>query len=355
MKSAYIHIPFCKQKCLYCDFNSFDNQDNLIEEYILALEDEIKKANLQELYTTYIGGGTPSYISERYIADVLSLLPKSKEITIEMNPGTISENKLLAYQKAGVNRISIGLQVANDSILKLIGRIHTLNDFNEAYDLVRKVGFQNVNVDLMFGLPTQTLKSFKESVEYVISIKPEHVSSYSLILHQDIFQHLPSEEEEREMYHYLVKRMKDAGYVHYEISNFALPGYESKHNLTYWKQNEYEGFGAGASSFLNNKRYTNVKSIKKYITLIHEKKEVKVLEETLTKEDKINEYIMLGLRLINGIDIQETNEKFQTDILKKYHHSFQKLKEYGLIKIDKKIALTEKGLDLANIVWEEFV
>lgn len=372
MKSAYIHIPFCKQKCLYCDFNSFDHQDELINDYIVALIKEIKSYDIQELYTTYIGGGTPSYIDEKYIAEILSILPHSCETTIEINPGTIDLQKLITYQKAGVNRISLGLQTTDNSILKIIGRIHTVNEFEEAFHLVRKAGFKNVNVDLMFGLPTQTLDNFKESVEYLIQLKPEHISAYSLILHHDIFSHLPSEEEERAMYHYLIDRMKEAGYIHYEISNFALKGYESKHNMAYWKQREYYGFGAGASSYLDNKRYTNVKNIQQYISRMnHEESplhtnehtldgqgtflDIKILEETLNEDSKLNEYMMLGLRLINGININETNEKFHTNILEKYKESLDKLKRYKLIKVDENIELTKKGLDLANIVWEEFV
>lgn len=354
MKSAYIHIPFCKQKCLYCDFNSFDHQDELIDDYISALKREITSYEIKELYTTYVGGGTPSYIDEKYIAEVLDLLPQSIETTIEMNPCTVTWKKLLAYQKAGVNRISMGLQTTDDRILKIIGRVHTLKEFEEAYYLVRKVGFQNVNVDLMFGLPTQTLNSFQESVEYLIGLKPEHISAYSLILHHDIFQNLPTEEEERAMYHYLVERLKQAGYVHYEISNFALPGYESKHNIAYWKQQEYYGFGAGASSFLEDKRYTNVKNIQKYISS-DVCQSVRILEETLDEESKLNEYMILRLRLLEGVNIKETNEKFHTNILEKYKTSLQKLQEYDLIEIADNITLTNKGLDLANIVWEEFV
>lgn len=223
MKVAYVHIPFCKSKCLYCDFNSFDNKNDLIEGYIEALIKEINSYNVTELDTIYIGGGTPSFIDEKYISMILANLPTANEITIEINPGTITYQKLLEYKKAGVNRVSIGLQVADNTILNKIGRIHTLEDFEVSYDLVRKVGFDNVNVDLMFGLPTQTLENFKESVEYLIRLKPEHISSYSLILHNDIFKDLPSEEEERMMYHYLVERMQDAGYKHYEVSNFAIP------------------------------------------------------------------------------------------------------------------------------------
>lgn len=355
MKSIYVHIPFCQHKCLYCDFNSFDNMKDLINEYIDALIDEINIYNLNEAYTIYIGGGTPSFIDSKYISRLLKILPKAEEITIEINPGTIDLQKLLDYKKAGVNRVSVGLQTTNNKILKTIGRIHDLKQFEDAYNLVRKVGFENVNVDLMFGLPDQTLEIFKESVEYLINLKPEHISSYSLILHDDIFKNLPTDEEERSMYHYLVSKLKESGYNHYEISNFALKNFESKHNLAYWKQLEYYGFGAGASSYINGKRYTNIADIKKYISAIKNRENVNILEEEESLESKINEYMMLGLRLVEGVNIEEVNEKFEIDVLEKYKNSFDKLKKMQLIKIGDNISLTEKGLDFANIVWEEFV
>ncbi len=357
MKSAYIHIPFCKQKCLYCDFNSFAGKENLIEEYINALKEEIinSKVNSEDLYTIYIGGGTPSFIHEKYIEEILKLLPKASEITIEINPGTITKEKLLKYKEIGINRISIGLQTTDEKILKTIGRIHSLSEFEEAYKMVREVGFKNVNVDLMFGLPNQTLEIFKASIEYLLDLKPEHISSYSLILHNDIFENLPTDEEERKMYHYLVERLKNAGYIHYEISNFALKGFESKHNLAYWEQKEYYGFGAGASSYLNGKRYTNVADIQKYIKNIFDGKEVKILEETETTESKIREYIILGLRKVEGINILETNEKFNIDILKNFSKELEKLQKLELLEVSDNIKLTKKGLDLANIVWEEFI
>ena len=354
-RSAYIHIPFCKHKCLYCDFNSFQDCDDLIKEYIESLLLEIKKYSINELYTIYIGGGTPSYIDAKYIKNILEVLPNAEEITLELNPGTINYEKLLNYKNAGINRLSIGLQSANNEILKEIGRIHTVEDFEESYKLARSLGFNNISVDLMFGLPRQNLSIFKESLQCLISLNPEHISAYSLILHNDIFKNLPPEEEERAMYHYLVKRLKEAGYVHYEISNFAKPSCESKHNIIYWRQKEYYGFGAGASSFLNNKRYKNEKNIKKYIKKIKDNVDVKELEESLDKEEIINEYIILGLRLVEGISIKEINNKFNIDFLKKYESSINKLKNLELIDISDNIKLTDKGLDFANIVWEEFV
>lgn len=355
MKSAYIHIPFCARKCLYCDFNSFDNKQDLIDEYVETLVKEIESYDLKELYTIYIGGGTPSFIASKYISKILAVLPSAVEVTIEINPGTIDYQKLIEYKKAGINRVSIGLQTTDNDILKEIGRIHTLSEFEDAYKMIRDAGFENVNVDLMFGLPHQTLEIFKESVEYLIKLKPEHISSYSLILHNNNFSNLPDEDEERAMYHFLVSRLKEVGYVHYEISNFALAGYESKHNLVYWKQEEYFGFGAGASSYIDGKRYTNIGSIKEYITKINSKEDVGILEEVENFDSKLNEYMMLGLRLVEGINIDEVNRKFNIDVTRRYQRSLEKLIKLGLIKIDTNIYLTEKGLDLANIVWEEFV
>ena len=222
MDSIYVHIPFCKQKCLYCDFNSYQNKEELIEKYFEALIKEIKSYKLNNnLKTIYIGGGTPSFPNEKYICDVLKNLPKAEEVTLELNPGTITENKLKKYKENGVNRLSIGLQAIQNDILKEIGRIHTKQEFEEAFKVARKIGFDNINVDLMHGLPNQTLNDFKESVDYLVDLNPEHISCYSLILHNNIFKNLPDDETEREMYYYAKSKLKENGYEHYEISNFA--------------------------------------------------------------------------------------------------------------------------------------
>ncbi len=356
MKSVYVHIPFCKQKCLYCDFNSYDKKEKIISNYFEALLKEIKMSGLkEELNTIYLGGGTPSFVDVKYIENVMYILPKANEITIEINPGTIDEEKLLVYKSIGINRISIGLQATQNNILKEIGRIHTLADFEEAYKLARKVGFDNINVDLMHGLPNQKIKDFMESVDYVVELNPEHISCYSLILHGNIFKNLPTNEEEREMYYYAKNKLKQNNYIHYEISNFAKVGKESKHNLVYWNQEEYIGYGAGASSYQNSERYTNISNLEKYINGINNNESVKIIEEIQDFENKLNEYIILKLRLIKGININEINQKFKINVLDKYKEKFEKLKKLNLINIDNYIYLTDKGLDLANIVWEEFV
>lgn len=356
MKSLYVHIPFCKQKCLYCDFNSYSGKENLIDEYIVALKKEIQSYNFNEFETIYFGGGTPSVIPANYIKEIMDLVKCKNEITLELNPGTIDEEKLREYKGAGINRLSIGLQATQDSILKEIGRIHTLHEFDEAYKMAQKVGFDNINVDLMFGLPNQTLDDVNESLDYLIKINPEHISCYSLILHNDIFKNLPSEEVEREMYYLIIKRLKEAGYNHYEISNFAREDRESKHNLCYWNQKEYIGVGAGASSYLDGKRFTNELNISKYIYKINAKEKWYEVEEIQNEEEKIKEYMILRLRLLEGVNFKEAYNKFGINVCEKFKKEIDKMIEKELLEVTRQnIRLTKKGLDYANIVWEEFI
>lgn len=361
VNSIYVHIPFCKQKCLYCDFNSFQNRENIIDEYMKALYKECAKFSFDEkIKTIYIGGGTPSFIDSKCIVELLKVLPKAEEVTIEMNPCTVTEEKLIDYKNAGINRISMGLQTTNDSILKEIGRVHTFEEFQKAYELVKKVGFENVNVDLMFGLPNQTLEDAKESLRYLISINPTHISCYSLIVHENIFKNLPSDEVEREMYYLTKSMLKDAGYEQYEISNFSKNGYESKHNMAYWNQEEYIGLGAGASSYYKGERYTNEVNLDKYISKINNGEEIRNVEEVETKESKLKEYIILKLRLTEGLCFEEVNDKFGVNIKEVFAKEIDKLLKLNLIEFNKQndktyMKLTEKGMDLANIVWEEFI
>lgn len=367
MKSLYVHIPFCKQKCLYCDFNSYSGKEELIHDYVIALKKEIQSYNFSEFKTIYFGGGTPSIIPAKYIAEIIQMIKCDAEVTLELNPGTIDEEKLKIYKEAGINRLSIGLQATQDSILKTIGRIHTLDDFEKAFKMARKAGFDNINVDLMFGLPDQTIEDVKESLEYLIKINPEHISCYSLILHSDIFKNLPSDDAEREMYYLTIKMLKEAGYEHYEISNFSIPKKESKHNLCYWNQEEYIGVGAGASSYIDGKRYTNELNIERYISKIANGITTYEIEEIQSDEAKIKEYMILKLRLLEGVNVQGAFEKFGINICEKFKKEIEKMCNMGLLEIinvpkkndekiyNKSIRLTKKGLDFANIVWEEFV
>ncbi len=368
----YIHIPFCKKKCYYCDFVSFQNKTKLIDEYIKVIKKEISKTKIDKkeycVSTIYIGGGTPSYIGSNYIVEILSVLTQyfnissSVEITIEVNPGTIDEQKLKDYFNIGINRISFGLQSTNDDLLKLIGRIHTYSDFVNGYNLARKIGYKNINVDLMIGIPVQTLEDIEIDLNRVINLKPEHISVYSLIVEEGTKiedkinnkeLYLPSEKIERQMYWKVKSELEKEGYIHYEISNFAKSGYESKHNMACWNQEEYIGFGLGAHSYFNNVRYSNTVNFEEYFNWTENSK---IIHEKQSKEDKMKEFMLLGLRKLEGVKISEFKNRFIDNPIYLYRKSLDKLVKNGLIEIDEdKIKLTNKGIDLANLAWEEFI
>ena len=371
---VYIHIPFCKQKCYYCDFISFENKCDEIPQYIESLKKEIKSFDFSNYKVTsiYIGGGTPSYIDSKYIKQILEKLKTRMkfdniEITIEINPGTVTEEKLKEYKEAGINRISIGLQSTNNNLLKEIGRIHTYEEFLEAYQLVNKIGFNNINVDLMLALPGQTIQDLKESLDKIIKLNPNHISVYSLIIEEGTKIEkllskgeivLPEEDQERRMYWYVKDTLELNGYNHYEISNFSKKGKESKHNMNCWNQEEYRGFGVAAHSYINNARFSNTDNIKEYIKNIKESNSEKniTIEEEQTLEDKKNEFMMLGFRKIEGVDIAKFKVKFVDNPLFLYREKLNKLVEEGLIEVDlNNIKLTNKGLDLANLVFENFI
>lgn len=381
----YIHIPFCKQKCSYCDFCSYANKESFIKRYIQCVLKEIievennnkidfenGKDDLFLVKTIYIGGGTPSLIDSKYIVQIIEdiklnfEIDEKAEITIEVNPGTVTLEKLEDYNKVGINRLSIGLQSTHEHLLKEIGRIHTYLDFLDTFRFAREAGFENINVDLMIGLPNQTLAEVQDSIEEIVSMEPEHISVYSLILEEGtpLFKkveeglELPDEELERKMY-WNVKRILEAnGYNHYEISNFAKQGYESKHNLDCWNQKEYIGFGIAAHSYTNGIRYSNIENLEQYIKNYEEDKteENLVFHEKQDMEAMQKEYMLLGLRKIDGVSIQEFKIKFVANPVFLYHSELEKLVNEELLEIDgDQIKLTNKGLDLANIVWEEFI
>lgn len=376
----YIHIPFCKKKCFYCDFVSYENKENLIQEYIDAVCLEIlQNAEILSEYnisTIYFGGGTPSLIKVEYIEKILNTLKlfvtdekEIKEITIEINPNSASLDKLEKYYNLGINRLSIGLQSTHDKILRNIGRLHTFNDFKEVLKNANAVGFKNISVDLIYPLPGLNLSGFKETLNSVIKLKDEfnikHISVYNLEVHENTrldfllkegFVSLCNEDEEYKMREELNKRLQDNGFVKYEISNYAYPGFESKHNLCYWNQGKYIGFGVNASSFFNLKRYRNTSNIDKYIDGIKNNKNIVVETEELDKLSLMKEYIILKLRLSKGVEISEFKQKFGTDIFDIFNTEFNSLKKDNLVNItSKNISLTNRGEEVANIVWEMFV
>lgn len=372
----YIHIPFCIQKCYYCDFISYANKEEKIEAYIQALKKEIEEESKQkegEVTTIYFGGGTPSLLKSNHIQEVIETIRRhykvveTAEITIEVNPGTVKEEALKEYKQMGINRLSIGLQSTKNKLLKQIGRIHTYEEFLTCYELARKEEFRNINVDLMLGLPNQTLQDVMESVQEIIQLEPEHISLYSLILEENTplqamiekkIYSLPEEELERKMYWKTKQLLEKNKYHHYEISNFAKEGYESKHNVNCWSQKEYLGFGIAAHSYFNHKRYCNTDSIEEYIENLERNKieRNRTIWEIQSQEEKKKEYMLLGLRKIEGVSIQEFKNQFIENPLYTFHKELEKLVNEELIEVNlDQIQLTNKGLDFANLVWEEFI
>ena len=382
----YVHIPFCKQKCKYCDFVSFTNKEDMFEEYfkclLMEIEEKAKDYNVEVINgrkekigvnTIYIGGGTPSFAHEKYIEKVILKIKecfkvlKTSEITIEVNPGTVNEGKLKKYYEIGINRISIGLQSTNNNLLKMLGRIHNYSEFENTYNLARRVGFKNINVDLMIGLPTQTLEDVQESLNKIIEKSPEHISVYSLIVEEntkmfDLIESgkvvLPDEDLERKMYWMVKTRLEEVGYKHYEISNFAKPKKESKHNMNCWKQESYLGIGVAAHSYFNGTRFSNIDNLKQYIFNYNEDVSIHniVFHENQDKEQMMKEYLLLGLRKIDGVDITEFKNKFSENLVYVFRNELNKLVKEGLVEVDDNfVRLTNRGIDLANQVWMEFV
>lgn len=370
---VYIHIPFCIKKCDYCDFisypNKFDMQDQYIEKLIKEINDNKYILENNKVSTIYLGGGTPSSIKPELIKNILDKLKemidltKDSEITLEVNPGTVTKENLKLYKEYGINRISIGLQSTENKLLESIGRIHNYNQFLDTYNWAREAGFKNINVDLMLGLPNQTIQDLKLSLEKVIELNPEHISVYSLIVEEDTpiekrinsgELKLPDEEEERNQYKYTKNYLELNGYIHYEISNFAKDGYESKHNTNCWKQKDYIGFGVAAHSYINGTRYSNTDDLDEYLN--GHSKDIKTVHEKQEKIDMKREYMILGLRLLKGISINKFKEKFGENPIYIFKEELEKLVNEKLIIIDlDNIKLTEKGLDFANLVWEEFI
>ncbi|HHV97941.1 MAG TPA: oxygen-independent coproporphyrinogen III oxidase [Clostridiaceae bacterium] len=373
----YIHIPFCKSKCYYCDFNSYASKNDIIPEYCEALEKEIEyydnivNKNKYRVKSIYIGGGTPSYLPSEYITKVLKKCRKvfdveeNAEITIEANPGTLSQEKLVEYKDSGINRLSIGLQAWQDRLLVELGRVHTCEEFVENLLAAKKVGFNNINVDLIFGLPGQSLKDWFETLDNVTKMRITHLSCYSLKVEEGTALdkkirngevEYPDEDIDREMYHSTIATLKNKGFIHYEISNFSKPGFESRHNLIYWNLEPYIGIGAGAHSYFERTRYNNEEVPERYISQISNGRIPKKNIEVLALQDNISEYMILGLRLTKGIRIDEFNQKFEKDLFDLYGKKIENLIKRGLISIQNGyLKLTDIGLDLANQVFVEFI
>lgn len=375
----YVHIPFCVKKCNYCDFLSVPADDATKKRYVDALCKEIagykELTKDYELATVYFGGGTPSVLEVSLVEQLLATIQNcftidmaAAEITLEVNPGTATPDKLRRYREMGINRLSIGVQSAKEEELKLLGRIHTFEDAKQTVQWAREAGFTNISMDLISALPKQTLEDYKANVEAILSLNPEHISSYSLIIEEGtpfFLQYgegaakegdLPDEETDRAMYAYTKERLAGAGYERYEISNYAKPGFESRHNSSYWTGTEYLGVGLGASSLFTNARYHNETDLLTYIKESEEGRDVRREIERLMPEEQMEEFMILGLRRMCGISRTEFRERFGKPIETVYGSALQKLKKQELITVEgDRVALTELGIDVSNQVFVEFV
>lgn len=423
----YIHIPFCEKKCAYCDFLSSPADEETKESYFNALLKEIKSYRTRTrgytVPTIFIGGGTPSCFPASYIQRILEEIRQAfsveedrLEATIEANPGTLTMEKLKTYRNAGINRISIGLQSADNKELILLGRIHTYEQFRENYFLAREAGFQNINIDLMSALPGQTLNSWENTLYRITELNPEHISAYSLIVeegtpfydqfgeHGKRVNELPDEDTDRLMYHKTKEILQNQGYHRYEISNYAKPGYESRHNCSYWIGTQYLGLGLGASSLLNGVRIKNTQDLKQYIkncehngignrnnanraeeqieigvdnreenrnkvknkNSIENQAEIETINQDylgiqeeyqrLSKKEQIEEFMFLGLRMCKGVSKTDFRKRFYVNMEEVYPELLERLEREKLVKSDKnRIWLTEYGIDISNMIFSEFL
>ena len=367
----YVHIPFCLSKCKYCNFNSYSGCAHLMPNYLRVLVQEIasyaKSAKDCTVTTIFIGGGTPSTLPSGSIATIMDTikdnytLSNDAEITIEANPNTVDYEHASEWRASGINRVSVGLQTSRQHILKVIGRTHNVHDYKCAIATLKQVGFININTDLMIGLPGQRQSHVKESIKLVHKLGCTHVSCYSLILEPDTplynevhsgLVRLPNETKTLNMYNFAYMYLHKLGYNRYEVSNFARPGYECKHNLNTWSMVEYLGFGAGAHSYFDDYRYNNVDGIQDYI----DSKSHVETKEHISKQEKLEEYIMLGLRKVGGIDLHDIKQQFGIDLNVEKAQNIAKLQTFGLIKIcDNKLFATDYGFTLLNKVIIELV
>ena len=374
VSAIYIHIPFCVRKCLYCDFTSYEGMEKLFEPYVEALKAEIRQSAARfpdaRISTIYFGGGTPTVLPQEQLEGILAEIRQSfpvaedAEITIESNPG-VSVLTLHTPRSTLHNRLSLGIQSLHDNELRLLGRIHTTQDAVQAFRDAREAGFQNISLDLMYGIPAQTMQSWRETLKKALKLSPEHISLYSLTVEEGTSFHkmhqageltLPGNDIEADMYEEAIRVLTAAGFIHYEISNFAKPGYESRHNTTYWQNEPYFGFGAGATSYLEGIRAANTTDVKGYIRRIETGQEIKVSEEHLTGRASMGETMFLGLRMLRGVDMDAFARRHGRSLEEVFPAETAQLTKRGLIeKTDGFIRLTHTGLFLANEVFAEFV
>ena len=370
----YLHIPFCVKKCAYCDFLSFPSGQEIQRQYAKRLMEDIdcmgKEYGDIPVDTIFIGGGTPSVPESRLIVDLMEHVNRAfqisdgAEISMEANPGTVTREKLKEYRRAGINRISFGLQSANDRELKLLGRIHTWAEFLESFALARECGFTNLNIDLMSALPGQTCESWKDTLKRVTDLEPEHISAYSLIIEEGTpfgekygseegRKLLPDEDSEREMYHETKRFLRECGYERYEISNYAKPGRECRHNIGYWTGVPYLGLGLGASSYMNGSRFAVSSDMQQYL---EEKPGTFTDVEKLTTKDMEEEFFYVGLRMTAGVSLPEFERRFGVSAKDVYPGLMEMfVEEKAAVFQGDRFVLTDYGLDVSNYIMAQFL
>ncbi len=378
----YVHIPFCVRKCYYCDFLSMPADEALYRRYVDQLKEEIRKKAKRcggyQVSTVFFGGGTPSVLPGGQIEEIMDALRQNfhirqdAEITVECNPGTLTRIKLASYKRAGVNRLSLGLQSASNEELKRLGRIHCFEEFLSSLDLARKAGFDNINVDVMSALPGQTLQDWRYTLKKVLAVKPEHISAYSLIVEEGTLfydqygedelrrqkgetpRHLPDEEAEREMYELTRELLAEKGYFRYEISNYALPGKACRHNIGYWQLTPYLGLGLGSSSLLESARFSNIRNLEEY--LWGDPCSLEEQPSLLEKNRQMEEFMFLGLRMTEGIARSRFQELFGMELECIYKDTLEKLRRQRLLEQQEgRVFLTEEGISVSNYVLSEFL
>ena len=366
----YVHIPFCVRKCQYCDFLSGPSDEETKDRYIEALLKEIRAAEHTEDYeivSVFIGGGTPSALKAEAIASIMRTLQEQfffcedAEVTIEANPGTVDLEKLTIYRNVGINRLSLGLQSTDAEELKLLGRIHSYEEFLKSYEWARKAGFSNINIDLMFAIPGQTGEAWRQHLYQVAELNPEHISAYSLIIEEgtpfaEQNLDLPDEDTEYQMYEDTAEILERYGYRQYEISNYAKQGYMCRHNAGYWQRLEYLGFGLGASSLYGGMRFSNTHQMQEYLTDSRKPEQIRKDVTVLSRNEQIEEFMFLGLRMTEGISEKKFEENFNVRLMDIYGDILQKYEETGFMEhIETKWRLTRKGIHVSNHILADFL
>ena len=371
MASLYIHIPFCKSRCYYCDFTTYAGMEKFMPEYMAALETEIKQSTKGvKLDTIFIGGGTPTSLDDDSFRQLMAIIKslvkgKNQEITIEANPESLTPEKVQMMKDGGINRVSMGLQSTDDLILKNIGRIHNYDTFLKSYELLRQTGFDNLSFDLITALPGQDEAIIRNTIAQAIALKPEHISVYSMILEEETPFYdqaeagsliLPDDETDRLFQDLFRIKLEEAGYFRYEISNYALPGRACRHNLNYWNLGEYIGCGVAAASFMDGVRWSNTKSIEDYIEGIQNQVSVRATEHINSMDDSMEEFVFMGLRKTEGISLNKFWKRFSSDFFEVYPGIVDRFISAGfMIKDGDRLYLTNAGLDISSYIMSDFI